>query len=134
MIRLASFFLILQLGNIQPIPTAGTASLEGTVVRVGTREAVEDVRVVLINTEPPDSADPLRQATSPSAFTDAQGKFAFRNLAAGSYRLTFSANGYVRQEYGQRVFPGRGVEIRLVAGQAMKDVVAEVTPTGSISG
>jgi hypothetical protein len=66
--------------------------------------------------------------------TDAQGRFAFKNVAAGAYRLALSANGYVRQEYGQRVFPGRGAVFQLADGQTLKNLVAELTPTGSVSG
>ena len=48
--------------------------------------------------------------------------------------MKFYASGFVRQEYGQRSFVGRGVPIHFAAGQSMKDVIAELTLTGAVSG
>jgi len=76
------------------------------------------------------SPAPVSRSTS----TDGQGRFSFKDVEAGSYRLAFSANGYVRQEYGQRAFPGNGSTIALVAGQAIKDLAVALTPAGSVSG
>ena len=39
---------------------------------------------------------------------DREGRFAVPGLEAGSYRVSVTAPGYVKQEYGQRVFPGQG--------------------------
>lgn len=70
----------------------------------------------------------------PSVVTDREGKFVIADLDAGSYRLLIVANGYVRQEYGQRVFPGQGTLLTLTAGQVMKDLVLHLTLTGNVSG
>jgi hypothetical protein len=58
----------------------------------------------------------------PPATTDAGGKFAFRDVEAGTYRLFVYQDGYVRQEYGQRVFPGQGAPLTLNAGEVLKDL------------
>jgi hypothetical protein len=57
--------------------------------------------------------------------TDHLGKFAFRNLEAGDYRLVFESDGYVRL---------RGESLKLAAGQSLRDLAVRLTPTGVISG
>ena len=131
-IRLAALLVVLQLANVSPAPSPG--SVEGTVQRAGTREPIEDVRIVLISSAPNNDVEPFKSPATWSAVSDAQGRFVLKNVAPGTYRLTYSANGYVRQEYGQRSFPGRGTQINVVAGQATKDIVSELTPTGAVSG
>jgi 5-hydroxyisourate hydrolase-like protein (transthyretin family) len=118
------------LAFLQLVPAAG--NVEGIVLRAGNCDPIGDVHVELYSTAPTD-ADPFRVSTW-SATTDAQGRFALKNLAPGTYRLTFSANRYVRQEYGQRIFPGSGTQIRVAPGQTLKDLVTELTPTGAVSG
>ena len=53
----------------------------------------------------------------PPVLTDTQGHFALTELEPGSYRISIASNGYVRQEYGQRIFPGQGTLLNLAAGQ-----------------
>jgi hypothetical protein len=60
--------------------------------------------------------------------TDSQGRFTLSDIEAGTYRLTIAANGFVRQEYGQRVFPGQGTSFVLTTGQAMKDIQISMIP------
>ena len=124
-----SILLLVQLA-VAPAQSAG--SLDGTVVRLDNRDPVEGVQVVLISTAL--SEDPARPTPSRSTVTNAQGKFILTNVAPGTYRLTFSANGYVRQEYGQRAFPGRGTQIPIAAGQTLKDLTATLMPTGTVAG
>jgi hypothetical protein len=45
-----------------------------------------------------------------------------------------TANGYARQEYGQRAVNGLGTSINLSAGSAVKDLSISLTPTGTVSG
>ena len=70
----------------------------------------------------------------PTITTDRSGRFVVPDLDAGSYRLLVTQNGYVRQEYGQRVFPGQGTFINLTAGQVLKDVTIRLTETGNVGG
>jgi hypothetical protein len=69
-----------------------------------------------------------------SGVTDRQGRFTFNDLAAGSYRLFAARNGYVRQEYGQRVPKGQGTPISLAKGQALNNVTFRLIPAGTITG
>jgi hypothetical protein len=70
----------------------------------------------------------------PPVTTDRSGRFVVPDLAEGSYRLVVTQNGYVRQEYGQRVFPGQGTLISLAAGQTFKDVTIRLIETGNAGG
>jgi hypothetical protein len=96
-------------------------------VRAGTNEPVEQARVILI---PDVSGFPQGSLTT----TDRDGKFTFNDVDAGAYKLAFECNGYVRREYGQRTLPGNGSTIQLSSGQARKDLVRRMTPTGTVSG
>jgi len=66
--------------------------------------------------------------------TDTQGHFALTELEPGAYRISIAANGYVRQEYGQRIFPGQGTLLNLAAGETIRDLAIHLTQTGTISG
>jgi len=105
-----------------PQPPA-TASIEGTVLRLGTTDAIPRAKVTI--TQP---------GSSQAITADDSGKFVFRNLAAGQYRLSATRDGYVAAEYGQRGPGGSGVPITLTAQQQMKDARIEMSVTGVISG
>ena len=49
---------------------------------------------------------PVSTGAIPIVTTDPNGKFVIKDLASGEYRIAIAANGYARQDYGQRVFPG----------------------------
>ena len=85
---------------------------------------------------PPQPPGPPQQTTLPipPVDSDRDGHFVVPNLEEGSYRLLITQNGYVRQEYGQRVFPGQGTLINLAAGQVLKDITIHLTVTGNIGG
>ena len=104
----------------QPSDASG---IEGVVARRSSGEAIPGVRVTLNGT--PQSID---------VFTDNQGRFAFTSLRPGSYRLFFSRNGYVRQELGRSLFAGQGVTLALAAGQTVRGIVMQLTPTAVVSG
>jgi hypothetical protein len=63
--------------------------------------------------------------------TDESGRFVFRNLSAGKYRLFAGHNAYVAAQN-----PGRGgaLDITVEPGQSVKDVVIGLVPKGVISG
>jgi len=105
-----------------PQPPA-TASIEGSVLRLGTTDAIPRAKVTI--TQP---------GSSQAITADDSGKFVFRNLAAGQYRLSATRDGYVAAEYGQRGPGGSGVPITLAAQQQMKDARIEMSLTGVISG
>jgi hypothetical protein len=85
----------------------------------------------------PTGPPPLLAPTAlpiPPVYTDRDGRFVVPSLEEGSYRIQIALNGYVRQDYGQKVFPGQGTLINLAAGQVLKDVTIRLMPTGNISG
>lgn len=71
---------------------------------------------------------------APPATTDSQGRFTFNNLEPGKYKLIFSANGYAKQDYGQRSSGGVGIPIVLGAGQAKNDLVMRMSAVSAIAG
>jgi hypothetical protein len=104
------------------------SAVEGVVLRLGTDAPLLRATVHLA----PVVRGPA--ATGSIATTDAAGRFTFTDLDPGDYRLRVVMNGYVLQEYGQRVFPGQGTPLRLSAGQPLKNIVVRLTPTGTVSG
>jgi protocatechuate 3,4-dioxygenase beta subunit len=81
--------------------------------------------------QPPQIQQPNPPAT---ATTDAQGKFEFKDVEPGSYRLTAARNGFARQEYGQRSLNRPGTVLNIREGQTINDVAFKLTPAGTISG
>jgi len=70
----------------------------------------------------------------PPVTTDGQGRFAFKDVDPGDYRMTIQSNGYALQEYGQKVFPGQGTPIHVIARQPTNGLVVRLTPTGTLTG
>jgi hypothetical protein len=67
------------------------------------------------------------------AITAADGAFAV-TLIPGEYLLTVKADHYLTQEYGQRVFGGKGKRIIVRAGESVGGVDLRLTKSGTISG
>jgi hypothetical protein len=145
--------LILQLQTTQIPGTpqeTSKGSIEGVVLRIGTTDPIPGARVTLNRTQAPLTALPAGavvavsptagggpaspSATIPAIVTDSKGKFEFKDLDPGSYRISVASNGYARTEYGQRVFGSPGTPITLTPGQALKDLTISLTPAGNISG
>lgn len=123
-----------------PAQAPAKATIEGTVVRTGSGDPVSGVHVTLTKSaeaRTPQTAalDRLRApAPIPSAITDAQGKFLLKDVEAGAYRIAFAANGYVRQEFGQKLFPGQGTLVNITPGQAMNGLTIRMAPSATVSG
>lgn len=66
--------------------------------------------------------------------TDAQGRFEFPDLAAGSYQLTVRASGYAVRDYGQQSPGGSGSRISLADVQAFNNADVALLRTGAIDG
>ncbi|HLQ75823.1 MAG TPA: carboxypeptidase-like regulatory domain-containing protein [Terriglobia bacterium] len=138
-LRLAMFAVLLQGAAPQtpPLPP-GTASIEGVVVKLGTNEPIAGADLELTgqiapgaNPNPAGTSGPIRAVTS-----GADGKFAFRSVRAGTYKLVAARIGgsYTPFEYGQRGPIGRGVSFSVADGEQKKDVRMEMALVGSISG
>ena len=107
------------------VPQAQSGTIEGIVLRGGTSQPISNAVVELsIN----DKSEALWVSTG------GDGKFEFRNLAPGRYRLTASRNGYLDTAYGQRGPNGTGSSLSVEAGQALKDIRLTMIATGAISG
>lgn len=74
---------------------AQASSIGGGVTKAGSTEPLANVTLELRAADAGDSV----QYTVISAD---DGKFSFRNVKAGKYRLVANRSGYVRIEYGQR--------------------------------
>jgi len=80
---------------------------------------------------------PVTPASSPAlpvVAADRQGRFSIPDLDDGTYRLLVIGTGYVRQEFGQRIFPGQGTPLTLSSGQAIRDLKMVLTPAANLSG
>src|SRR5688572_25445731 len=98
--------------------TPTTGRIEGLVLKAGTNDPISGTRVLLIRTG--------TNLTSPEVITDRDGKFAFNDLAPGTYRLHFSSAGYVRQEFGK--------SLTIAAGDVVRDLRTRLTPAGNVAG
>lgn len=147
------------------VPAGSSASIEGVVVEKGTNAVLGNVDLELSRVEG-SAAAPLSQSASdtfatilnytgrgfpsttgtapPSELegevkygrTGADGKFSFRGLKEGKYRLVAVRVGSALYpvEYGQRNLKQRGLNFPIAAGEAKKDIRLEMTPTGVITG
>jgi protocatechuate 3,4-dioxygenase beta subunit len=144
------------------VPVA-KATIEGTVVRSSTGEAVSRAQISIVRNAPasPAAGQPNPAATQPQAgqrgaapqgaqgqqnaaagqtpsiapvFTDDQGRFQLTDLEPGTYRLFAARNGYTRMEYGQKLMNRPGTVLNITAGQIMKDVAFKLTPAGTVTG
>lgn len=68
------------------------------------------------------------KSTSLTAQTDDTGRFAFPDLAGGSYRLRGERSGFQRQEYAN------GAVLTLAPGQEIKDLSLKLPPSAILSG
>jgi Carboxypeptidase regulatory-like domain len=102
-----------------------TGSIDGSVFKLGTTEAIPRAKVTL---------SAAGSNNSKSVTADDGGKFVFRELTPGQYRLSATRDGYVTAEYGQRGPGSSGVPIQIAPQQQMKDARIGMTPTGAISG
>jgi hypothetical protein len=127
----------LLLASVAP---AQTASSNAPVTRPKTQEcAISGIVVKLAGSEPVKTATVQLQslqdlAHTISVVTDMSGRFQLSGIDPGRYRLKVSRAGFVMQEYGQRTPNDPGAEIRLSAGQNLRDLLFRLIPWGVIAG
>ena len=135
--------VLVTLQNPVPVPQLSqvpVGSIEGIVLRADSADPIAKAQVLLTRVipPPPPGANPATPVTPPPpippVITDASGKFSFKELEPGTYRLAAIKNGFVRHEYGARTAGGAGAPISLPAGQSMKDISFRMTATAAISG
>src|SRR5262245_31655130 len=69
-----------------------------------------------------------------STTTAGDGTFLVPNVRPGEYRVSASAGGYLRTEYGQRRAGDAGVVLSLTAGQNAEDIQISLAMPGVITG
>jgi hypothetical protein len=146
-----------------PAQQAARARVEGVVLRAGSNEPVVGARVTLarpgelnvstsisttgagnsINlfqvppvptTNPSTNVPAVPPLPIPPVLTDNAGKFVFSEVDPGTFRLLVYQDGFVRQEYGQRLSSGQGTPLTIHAGDVLKDMTIRLVPTGNIGG
>ena len=106
----------------EPSAPAGTGSIEGTISDAVTQAPLRKAQVFLGGSV----------AAQLNAVTDAAGRFAFRDLAAGNFWLTASKQGYNPPQAIFAAAPANQVE--LSDGEHKKGVAISLMPDGSIEG
>jgi hypothetical protein len=143
---------------------AHTAAIEGVVVKMGTNEPITGVDIELVRMEgtpevplpagfseafnrtffPGQAPGPVITAKTPPQFapevqfsrSGEGGRFVFRNLKPGSYRMVAaSADGaFNPTAYAQRDPGGNGILLNVAEGQSIRNVRMEMAMTGVITG
>src|SRR5215471_632567 len=115
LLLIAAISLLQQIAPERPV----TSSIDGVVRHSGTATFVPNVVVSLIP----------QSGTALTSTTDEKGRFAFKNVAAGNFRLQAQRDGYIR------AWKGGGAEtLTVVAGQDIHDVELNLIRLGTISG
>src|SRR5688572_24890431 len=144
--------------NSQPV--VATASIEGIVVKNGSSEPLVGVDVELTRVEGTPAAPMTPQAIQyastvlqgggpggplpPPAIaaevkyakTGQDGKFSFKELKAGKYRLVAARVGgtFYPAEWGQHDPRQRGLNFPIRDGETLRDMKLEMLQTGAIAG
>ncbi len=123
----SALLLLLAALSISPQEQQQTARIEGLVVRAAGDTPIGQVRILLLAEN---SDDKGGYAT----FTDAEGRFALRNIQAGRYRLIASQPGFMYSEFGQKRPGTEGTPIDIVAGKSLVNLTIRMTAGSVVSG
>ena len=121
MAQLALVFLVLLLQA-----PAGRLALDGQAVALGTNTPVPRARIVVARVG--GTVEDYR-----TGIADANGRFTFRDLTAGRYRVFAERQGFLRGEHGRRVASGNGTPVWMVEGQPTRITIPMIA-TGVITG
>jgi hypothetical protein len=108
-------------------PAAGKLTLQGRVVKVGTSEGVAHARIVVAKVGG-------QVSDYRAGIADDGGRFAFRDLTAGTYRIYAEREDYLQAEHGQRPGSASGVPVALAEGNIAPEVVLSLTALGVVTG
>src|SRR4030095_7554485 len=138
MFRTAAVVLLLFFqGPVNPAQPAKSI-IEGAVFKSASGEPLDRARLTLTRQLPPQTGPSNTPITPPPQIppvqTERDGKFVFKDLDPGQYRLRVARNGYAGQEYGQRTATTTGTVINLTEGQQLKDVTFRLIPAATITG
>jgi len=101
-------------------------TVAGMVVRKGSNEPIHFARITLAN-----DAD---EQKSLHGTTAADGRFAFKDVPPGDYRVTVIRNGYVSESYGATRPMDPGLPLTLSSGKQVDDLIFRMTPAAIITG
>jgi len=107
--------------------SADSAVVSGTVVNAVSLEPIARAAVTL-------EGEARGSEALGRQFSDTQGRFVFRNLAAGSYHLAASIPGYFAGGHGSTAPDVPLSTFRLAEGQWLKDVRVALCPPASLRG
>jgi protocatechuate 3,4-dioxygenase beta subunit len=107
-------------------PKEETCTVSGIVIKMADSAPLRKVHLILRSVE-----DPNRTV---AAVTNADGRFALKDIEPGPYRLNVTRVGFVADEYGRRKPDAPGAILTLHAGQDLKDLQFRLIPAGVISG
>jgi hypothetical protein len=107
-------------------PKTEKCSVAGIVVRKGSNDPIHFAHVIL--TSDGDEQKSLHGTTA------ADGRFAFKDVPPGDYRVTVTRNGYVTESYGARRPLDPGLPLTLSSGKQVDDLIFRMAPAAIISG
>jgi protocatechuate 3,4-dioxygenase beta subunit len=114
---------------------AANSAIGGTVVDAATGKPVGAVLVTIVegpNTPPLESSPGLHGRAG--ILTGADGRFLFRDLAAGRYTITATKNGYAEGASGRRRIGGKAAPVASGDAQSPPDITVSMWKLGAISG
>ena len=134
MLRVCAFLwpVVVAMAQIQRLPPrmpagqdtpTGHGVIEGTVVDAATHEPLKKAKVTLGG---------VPAQTPPMAFTDASGRFVFRELPAGSLSLNATKSGYNQAQDPLGV--DSGLQITIGADETKKGIEIALVTGGSVRG
>ena len=111
---------------LQAAPADDLCTVSGQVVDRPTGEPLRKTNLIL-------QTSSGRDRKTYAVRSNSEGRFVFRDVAAGSYRLSAERFGYIRQQFNPRD-DSSGMTLKLRAGQQLTDLRFELTPQGVITG
>ena len=130
----------------QQTPATGTGIVAGQVIDATTKRPVAGAVVALSvpagvpggAPAPPPSAPPSRMSSAPvrraAAVANAEGRFVFRDVPAGTYTLAATRNGYSPGATGRRRPGGPTRTFTIADGARVTDTVVSMWRLATISG
>ena len=141
LLQTAALILLLQSAAPQTLQTLPTekASIEGIVLRASSGEPLGRAQVRLSRVMSEEETgffvfDPSQVSEIPPFLTEADGKFIFKDIDPGPYRLTVQRNGYSEQAFGQKSPTTSGSIINLAPGERSKNIDFRLVQGGVITG
>ena len=107
-------------------PKTEKCSVAGMVVRKGSNEPIHFAHITLMSDG--DEQKSLHGTTADD------GRFTFKDVPPGDYRVTVSHNGFVTEAYGARRPMDPGVPLTLSSGKHVDDLVFRMIPAAIITG